>query len=205
MAGYIYRQPPSPFIGGRQPLAPYQQTPPDGPEPLGQPAISHPGRNALWQILSAWIPGPPLPTRGYRKIVVSVDDPPFSHPSLNPRSRVVSLWQPSVEPQRQQAIRRLIVSVDDPPFTLRTGLWSVLRAWQPQPRAPQRAPLLVPSVADVVNDPPFGLRTPLWPITTAWRKPPDVIRRQQMIVQEGPAPPVGATWPGWYGSKGGWF
>ena len=139
----VYRPPSSPFLGGRQPLAPRRRTPVDEP-PLGTP-----GRRLQAALVSSWWrPGQaPLPFR--RLLVQGIDDPPFGQ--RLPWGVLLGWWQGDPigpHPLRPGVPGEPAEVADDPPFGGRTAQWVILGTWQPIPGQSAPPPKAVPAAAD---------------------------------------------------------
>jgi len=174
----IYRQPPSPFIGGGQPLDPRPLPPDTTAVPENDPPFSSGLRSAavLAVIVGMWQPAfAGLPQLGNRRVLV----PEAVAAEVQPPARrdwlttVLRAWEPA-PPQPQVAWRvspaELAVAENDPPFGQRTWLPGVLRAWEPGPPQPQVSPKTIQAVAE--DNPPFSSRTVLPTVLRAWEPPP---------------------------------
>lgn len=147
----IYRIPPSPFVGGWQPLAPRKLPPSDLAVQVDDPPFTGSARPSvqLATILQAWIPPPPQPQVAWKlnpalEAVPDDQPPPTSWRWL---STVLFAWQPG-PPQPQVAWRVspaiLAVPADSPPFGQHLWLSGTLQMWQPLPPPPQRGLQVVP-------------------------------------------------------------
>lgn len=162
----IFRHPPPPFIGGRQPLAPAELPPSLSAVAEDAPPFAHRLRTVatLAAIVGMWQPsllGLPQSTRPSvvpsLVAVAAADDPPFSARTTRPT--ILRSWEPA-PPQPQTAWKLspslLAVPVDDPPFSARTSLPGILRSWEPGSPQPQVAWKLSASLLDSpVDDPPI--------------------------------------------------
>ena len=86
-----FRQPPSPFIGGRQPLAPSELPPSITAVPEDNPPFGL--TTALWAVLRRWQPDAIPPPRSV-PYPQGLDDPPFGY-TVYPAA-ILRSWQPSV-------------------------------------------------------------------------------------------------------------
>ena len=188
----IYRLPPSPFLGGRQPLEPRKLTPSELDVAVNDPPFGQ--RTWLAGLLRAWQPGPPQPQAPWKLspsiIAVAEDDPPFGQRLW--ASAVLQAWQPGPP----AAIRaRFVIPPAEVEVLLTTRPWllAILRSWQIEPPRPWFGWDVHPSIEAVAEDqPPFGLRSWLSTVLVAGQPgPPPPQRHLPVVVQEGPAPAVG--------------
>ena len=141
----VYRGPPSPFVGGGQPLEPGRLPPSSLAVQVDDPPYSSLTRGVavLAIIIGMWQPSLlGLPQLGYRRHLVQpavevVNDPPFGQRAW--LSTVLRSWQPG--PPQPILARRLnaaleAVPEDNPPFSSRTTVLTILRAWAPPPPQP---------------------------------------------------------------------
>jgi hypothetical protein len=177
----IFRLPPSPFIGGRQPLDPGPLPPAITAVPEDNPPFGL--KTGLWSIISAWQePFPRQASRFLPQELVVVNDPPFS--GRNHLSGIIDQWQPDPGPQRQQG-KHVPVSVsavpeDNPPFSQRSHLPVILGLWQPDQGPQRQRGVQTTQVPPAVNDPPFSMpgRAQLSGIIDQWQ-PDQGPQRQQ--------------------------
>ena len=192
----IYRPPPSPHIGGHQPLAP-RELPPIVLAAPGDPSFAG-SRRGVVQIVTAriaWISPPPRPWFGWKLNpaleAVPTHDPPFGQRRW--LSTVLHRWEPgppSLYPVGKRVPRD---AVDNPPFGRRDWLSSVLRAWIAGPPQPQVGWTLI--LSEAVDNPPFGRRDWLSGTLSAWQpswQPPQ-LRVGPPLVEVGP-PPDARRW-----------
>jgi len=148
----IYRPPPSPFIGGWQPLAPRQLPPSELDVAVHDPPLTGSARSPvqLAIILQAWRPPPPQPWYP-RYVPTELVEPP-----INARlwlSGILRTWDPA--PPLPTLPRKLPLDATavverDPPFGQRAWLSAVLQAWQPGPPSALRVRMLVPVAEEEV-------------------------------------------------------
>lgn len=164
----LYYNPPSPFIGGRQPLEQAKLAPPSGPLPSNPPPL----RRLPTDIYAAWwapqvvvvLPGPFVP-------LVPPDSPPLPPVRIE---ALIAAWAPPVP--AFQVARNLIPPSgplpSNPPITGSVVPAAVLVSWIPPPPAFQAARNGTPSSGPVASPPPIlGSRIPA-AITVSWIPPP---------------------------------
>jgi hypothetical protein len=148
-------QPPQPFIGGFQPLAPRDLAPSITAVPVNTPPFAS-RRHPLVQL--SWFPPYIAPTQGTRFYPQPgpIINPPYSR---LPHYQILASWVPG---EIEWMAKGLLVSeellADNPPFDMRaeTNLRLLLDAWRitpPQPWMPRYYPQAAIVVAD--NPPPF--------------------------------------------------
>ena len=123
----IYRLPPSPFIGGRQPLdsrdlSPAIEAEVNDPPPKGNPAI-------LLSILIAWQPFLYQPQKSPYFPAVSIEEVvPFTRKDQN-----YSLDY--IHPIQSRKLNPSLLNVEenDPPFGQRIWLSTTINSWEPLP------------------------------------------------------------------------
>lgn len=166
----IYRQPPSPFVGGRQPLDSRDLNPSaeavevNDPVPNRSPAI-------LIAILIAWQPGPPLPQRQIllpQEFVAVEEKVPFKRHPLG------------IYPDYFQFIssEKQIFEEEKVPF-IRQNINYVIEY---HPQLPKRLPVDVIAVPE--DNPPFTSRTNLPTIINWWIPPTYVIQPKLGVITE---------------------
>jgi hypothetical protein len=155
----IFRPPPQPFVGGRQPLE-GRQLPADllhvEPPPVNDPPFNRRPLGPLHAILKSWEP------RKLTEIYLSeiaesftapAEDPPFS--GRDYRSGILRAWQPGPPaPQRKrplQFVEEIVAAAADYPYT--RDYSAILRSWQTRANPQQRTPryieeIIAPPVAD---------------------------------------------------------
>lgn len=193
----IYRPPPSPFVGGHQPLAPADLPPAVTAVAVDDPPFVGSARRLqpLTTLRYAWVPPPPPPQVAWKLSpsleAVAEDQPPFGQRAW--LSRVLSTWQlPFLRlSPAGKLVPQEIVAVDNPPSDPRRWWSVVLQAWQPPPPAPQVAWKLSSGLLDVpVDVPPFGLRSWMVGVLQVWQPGPP---RTQMLFRGAPPPSVAVT------------
>lgn len=165
----IYHPPPSPFVGGRQPLDPDRLPPAIAAVPVEDPPFSGRRAVALDVVRRAWEPEAPLPwlARYVPQGAPLVDAPPVGGRAWLPA--VLRAWDPVPFPRDTR--RRYVPQpvADAPPVGGRAWLPVVVRAWLPEivPRELRRR-YVPPRVAD---PPPVGRRAWLPVVRRAWEPP----------------------------------
>ena len=164
----IYRLPPSPFVGGRQPLAPKDLNSSAEAVEVNDPP-SRSNATLLVAILIAWQPVsiPPQPQRFTPQVAAEVRVPYQAHPEI-----LIGWMYPEYSlPQLPRKLPVYVTAIDNPPFTSRTTLPALI-AWTPPPPQPWFGYKLNPALEAVeVNDPPFTSRTNLPSIISSWIPP----------------------------------
>lgn len=162
----IYRLPPSPFVGGRQPLDSRDLNPSaeavevNEPPPKVNPIL-------LATILIAWQPLPFTlqPQRFTPQEFVAAEQVPFTRNNID---TILTWWiPPSPQPQVSVKLVTEFVVEEKIPFRQVRSPYYVDYLI---PQLPRRLPLDILAVA--VNDPPFGQRIWLNNIVRAWEPPP---------------------------------
>lgn len=152
-----YYNPPSPFIGGRQPLAPAQLTPPSGPAPSNPPQQS--GIPAA--VLVSWyapsvvvvLPGPFVP-------IAPPPNPPPNPPPPFRLEAIISAWTPP-DPWFQVARNRTPPSAavaSNPPIVGARIPAAVAVSWIPPPPMYQASHPKTPPSAAAPSNPPRLVR-----------------------------------------------
>lgn len=161
MSRGIYRHPPAPHIGGRQPLEPRKLPPSITAVPEDNPPFGL--RNPLWPILLAWQPGAPRPwipnylVQGVE--AAAADNPPFGIP--NPIWQILQSWIPDApQPQVGAHVPASVSAVpeDNPPFGLPpvwlrnvVDQWKLFAPGQFQLKGTQFIPPTPPAAAGGIN------------------------------------------------------
>lgn len=181
----LYYNPPSPFIGGRQPLAPGKIVPPSGPTPSNPPPAAK-GFGFPFAVYAAWavpiivfLPGPFVPAP-------EVDAPPIQAPLSF--GAIFDAWYAPVAPVRQRTLpvpqSGPAIVANPPPLSFD----AVLRAWYAPPVPVRQRVLPAPASGPTPSNPP-RLKS-FDAIYRAWNAPPDPVRQRVL-----PAPPSGPTPP----------
>lgn len=182
----IYFPPPPRFIGGAQPYAPRELTPPSNPPAADDPAFGQASRleREFWSLRLSW-EQPPSRPQGWRWLVhaeVIADNPPFT--DREPLWAVFKAWQAPPLWVFDQSV--LVAEPDPPPISSREPL-SALLSWQiGARRIPGQKFVVQPAAAAAADAPPFDSRHPLSALLS-WAVIPQPSQRQRVITQPGAA------------------
>jgi len=157
-------QPPQPFIGGNQPLAPREFTPPSGAVVVEKP----PRRILPETVLAAWRVDP-WPQQQYRKLVQEAIAAAVQPPRRTLPETILAAWRPDSKTPIISGWQVQEYVPDNPPFGLEGWLRSTLEQWRVTPWPQQRsAKLIQEAVAAAAANPSFD-QSWVWGVLNQWQ------------------------------------